>query len=302
MKILAGKLVLTAKAKIKKMKKYLLSSLAVAAFVSLVVLGIFFVQEKKTDQEIQSVVAPKEEVGEARTLIRVSKPAIDSEIDSPVEIVGEARGTWFFEASFPIRLVDAEGNTLGRAIAMAQADWMTEKFVPFKATLTFNPRVSQGGQIILEKDNPSGLPEHDDSFVVPVRFSQAKTTTVKVFFGQEQDGENTDCGAVSARERTIPKIPAVGRAALEQLLLGPTAEELAQGYSTAINVGVKVQTFSIQHGVAFADFDEQLGKNVGGACRVAAIRAQIIETLKQFPTVAEVVIFINGQEEDVLQP
>jgi len=35
---------------------------------------------------------------------------------------------------------------------------------------------------------------------------------------------------------------------------------------------------------------------------VTAIRAQITETLKQFPTVENVVISIDGRTEDILQP
>lgn len=286
------------------MKKYIQFTLAVFIFGAIIALGFFFSREKNVDSEIQPSDASErsEKISAPEAAIRVDKPAAGSEIDSPLEIAGEARGTWFFEASFPIRLVDADGHTLGRAIATAQDDWMTEEFVPFKATLSFNLRKAQEGRIILEKDNPSGLPEHDDSFTVPVKFSQAETMTVKVFFGKRQNGAGGDCGAVFARERTIPKTQAVGRAAIGQLLLGPTEEELAQGYSTAINPGVKVQTFSIQHGVAFADFDEQLEQGVAGSCLVTAIRAQISETLKQFPTVTEVVILINGQMEGILQP
>ncbi|PIP22172.1 MAG: hypothetical protein COX38_02115, partial [Candidatus Nealsonbacteria bacterium CG23_combo_of_CG06-09_8_20_14_all_39_25] len=48
--------------------------------------------------------------------------------------------------------------------------------------------------------------------------------------------------------------------------------------------------------------DEQLEFQVGGSCKVSAIRAQITQTLKQFPTVDEVVISINGRTEDILQP
>lgn len=50
------------------------------------------------------------------------------------------------------------------------------------------------------------------------------------------------------------------------------------------------------------DFDERLEFQVGGSCRVAAISAQIRETLKQFPQVKEVIISINGRTEDILQP
>jgi len=41
---------------------------------------------------------------------------------------------------------------------------------------------------------------------------------------------------------------------------------------------------------------------VGGSCRVSAIRAEIIQTLKQFSTIKEVIISINNRTEDILQP
>ncbi|MFH1582463.1 MAG: GerMN domain-containing protein, partial [bacterium] len=66
--------------------------------------------------------------------------------------------------------------------------------------------------------------------------------------------------------------------------------------------GVEINSLSIINGVARADFNEQLEYQAGGSCRVGAIRAQITETLKQFPTVNEVIISINGRIEDILQP
>ena len=54
--------------------------------------------------------------------------------------------------------------------------------------------------------------------------------------------------------------------------------------------------------MAYVDFDEQLEFQVGGSCRVSAIRAQIIQTIKQFSTVKDVIISINGRTEDILQP
>jgi spore germination protein GerM len=54
--------------------------------------------------------------------------------------------------------------------------------------------------------------------------------------------------------------------------------------------------------VARVDFDEQLNYQVGGSCRVMAIRAQIEQTLKQFSTVDSVIISVNGQTEGILEP
>jgi hypothetical protein len=48
---------------------------------------------------------------------------------------------------------------------------MTEDFVPFTATIEFEtPDYGDIGALILKKDNPSGLPEHDDAYEIPVRF------------------------------------------------------------------------------------------------------------------------------------
>lgn len=94
----------------------------------------------------------------------------NSKITSPVTLLGKALGTWFFEASFPVRVLDAEGKVLGTGIAEAKSDWMTTDYVPFTATITFGGATTVTGFLEFVKDNPSGLPEHDASVRVPVRF------------------------------------------------------------------------------------------------------------------------------------
>lgn len=105
--------------------------------------------------------------------IRLSTPRPNEVISSPLHISGEARGTWFFEASFPIILTDWDGVIIAEWYAQAGEDWMTEDFVPFTSTLEFTvPEDTpyKRGTLILRKDNPSGLPEHDDALEIPVRF------------------------------------------------------------------------------------------------------------------------------------
>ncbi|OHA89274.1 MAG: hypothetical protein A2653_01095 [Candidatus Zambryskibacteria bacterium RIFCSPHIGHO2_01_FULL_43_25] len=103
-------------------------------------------------------------------LIRVSDPRPNQKIGNPVTVSGEARGYWYFEASFPIQVVDSKGNVLGTGIAQAQNDWMTEEFVPFKVEVEFSAPDTSEGKLLLKKDNPSGLPENDDQLVIPVKF------------------------------------------------------------------------------------------------------------------------------------
>jgi hypothetical protein len=108
---------------------------------------------------------------EKKDLIRVSYPRPGNTIESPVTIKGEARGYWFFEASFPVYILDWGGTPIARGVAEAKGEWMTEDFVPFEVTLTFlTPTRSDRGTLILKKDNPSGLKEHDDLLRIPVIF------------------------------------------------------------------------------------------------------------------------------------
>ena len=129
-----------------------------------------------------------------------------------------------------------------------------------------------------------------------------ESLTVRVFFGNSRLDPEASGERVFSVERCIQRTPAVARGALEELLKGPTDEETAQDYFTSINTGVRIQRLVIADGTAMVDFDEQLESRVGGACRVSAIRDQITRTLKQFPTVNEVLISINGRTRDILQP
>jgi hypothetical protein len=102
--------------------------------------------------------------------IKVTNPQPNQVVESPLIIEGEARGTWFFEATFPVKLLDANGNVIAAHFAQAQDDWMTENFVPFKAQIEFEKPATDTGVLILEKDNPSGLPENDAKIEIPVRY------------------------------------------------------------------------------------------------------------------------------------
>lgn len=136
--------------------------------------AILFVESAKAPTNPAGNNATVTERGNADILRNISVHAGDS-VSSPLVVTGEARGTWYFEASFPIALVDWDGKIVALVPAEAQGEWMTEAYVPFKAVLTFetptagDPAANRGA-LILQKDNPSGLSEHDDSLEIPVLF------------------------------------------------------------------------------------------------------------------------------------
>jgi hypothetical protein len=126
---------------------------------------------------------------------------------------------------------------------------------------------------------------------------------VKIYFGNEVKNPNTeDCSLVYPVDRTVLPSAHSEEAALQEMLNGPTATERTAGYFTAINNGVKINSLSIQNGIARVDFDKKIEEAVGGSCRVSLIRSMITQTLMQSPAVKSVVISVEGSIDEALQP
>jgi hypothetical protein len=112
---------------------------------------------------------------EKDNLIRLSSPRPNEYVRSPLEVRGVARGSWFFEASFPLVVTDGNGKIIGQGYATAQDNWMTEDFVSFVGTVLFDTAEIQStysgkGTLILQKSNASGLSEHNDALEIPIVF------------------------------------------------------------------------------------------------------------------------------------
>jgi len=226
------------------------------------------------------------------------------EVAFPFTLTGEARGSWYFEGSFSVRVEDGNGDNVVEHSAQAQGEWMTEDFVPFAAILSPSVAIPSGeATLVIEKANASGLPEHAGAIRIPIRVSGDTMAVEAYFINQNQDPQRLDCTRVDAVSRTVPRSVAAARVALEMLLAGPTASEKQAGFITVINPGVTVASLSIQDGVAHVTFSGELQENVGGSCRVTTIRSQIEQTLLQFPSVTSVRISVAGYADDeILQP
>ena len=105
--------------------------------------------------------------------IRIYEPVPSQVISSPLLIRGQARGTWFFEANFPVMILDQQGNELAVGYASTSDEWMTEDFVYFDSVIEFDARDESSGVLILKKANPSGLPEFDDELRIQINFQSA---------------------------------------------------------------------------------------------------------------------------------
>lgn len=157
----------------KKVIVWVLSIILVLFLISLLI---------DTNQVVDNDDSLPEEVSthiESKSnMILVAEPTPMSRISSPLIVRGEARGTWYFEADFPISIINDSGEMVAQWYASAILDpndpestWMTENFVPFEGTIEFpDQEENSTGTLIFHKDNPTGLDEHDDALEIPIRF------------------------------------------------------------------------------------------------------------------------------------
>ena len=142
--------------------------LSFAVVIIVAIIGLFlFLSWRKTHPTPISIQTVTPFVSEN---VYITQPLPNGLVSSPLIIKGQARGTWYFEASFPVRLMDSNGKQIAVEPAQAQSDWMTTEFVPFEVTLNFTTPTTNTGTLILEKDNPSSLPKYDAFISIPIRF------------------------------------------------------------------------------------------------------------------------------------
>lgn len=147
------------------MKKIIFLAICIVVVVGLVWFGLFWTKKAR---------APVPETGNisytnaSADLITIELPFPGAVTGKSFSVIGKARGPWFFEASFPVEVLDKNGTRLASGIAQAQGDWMTPDFVGFKADIVVPDSYIGPATLLLRKDNASGLPEHDASVSFPI--------------------------------------------------------------------------------------------------------------------------------------
>lgn len=116
----------------------------------------------------EEIMPEIEYINSSEDLIKVELPFPGAVTGKTFKVTGQARGYWYFEASFPLEVLDKDGNTLVQSYATAQGEWMTEEFVPFEGNITVPESYIGPATLILHRDNASGLPEKDASIRFPI--------------------------------------------------------------------------------------------------------------------------------------
>lgn len=229
--------------------------------------------------------------------IIVFSPKPGEKVDSPITIKGKAR---VFENTFVFMLRDEKGGELYKNNAMADALDMGQ-YGNFEVKVVVP--VQSLTKVTLEVFDYSAKDGSVENLVsIPLEIATKETMDVNVYLINNKLDPEVTCTKVFPIKRQILKTKEVAYVSLYQLIQGPNMGELGEGYDTSIPGQTRINSIKITNGTAYADFSEDLEYGVAGSCKVTAIRSQIESTLKQFPSIKNVVISIDGRTKDILQP
>jgi len=106
-------------------------------------------------------------------------------------------------------------------------------------------------------------------------------------------------GKLFGTQHGVPTTVSVGRAALDQLLSGPSSAEYAAGVRSQIPAGTQLLGLTISSRTATVDLSSSFVSAAGPSVMPLRI-AQVVYTLGQFPTVTGVLFKVDGQGVTVL--
>lgn len=230
--------------------------------------------------------------------IIVAKPVSNSLVTSPLKIEGRAR---VFEGNVEYRILDAANQVLASGFTTASA--AAPGWGAYSVLVDFSIPQSETG--IVEVYSSSAQDGSKQNVIqIPVQFQSFEEPEVTIYFSNSiQDPGALECEKVYPVIRKVSGEQQRVIAAISALLAGPTEEEIELGYFSLIpEENVVVNHVAYDQGGLVVDFNQALQQGVAGSCTVQAIRSQIFETLRQFSDTDQVIITIDGQEDEILQP
>jgi hypothetical protein len=245
-----------------------------------------------------------EQIGEERQVsdfIHVSNPEPDASISRRIFLEGEARGSWYFEATFPVTLVDANENMLVETYAEADGEWMTDSFVPFRMEFDIPEPTTRTGVLILKNANASGLPDRAMELRIPLKFHLRNDSPqhITFFFYSEKDLEDAFVSSpveiTRLTDAHLDPIDAILRAMFSE----PREHEYAQGARSSEDLYALDEYYlgvSIENRIATIDFaDNALSILNSTATRQLMAKDLVEHTLKSQPSIDSVQYSIEGE-------
>jgi hypothetical protein len=252
-------------------------------------------KEKNAETDTQETKAQTLDNIEGTNIV-VDAPKANDLIGLPILIKGKAR---VFENTVNYRIKDSDESVLLENYATADSSDVGQ-FGPFSIAVNYpEPKGEKGTVEVFEYSAKDG--SEINKVEIPVVFRKIESMNIKVFFGNRKENNDTEnCNQIYEVERRIPKTQSVANQSLSELINGPTLKEGDDGFFSEINRNTKINKIAVEGGVAKVDFSKDLTEGISGSCEIETIKAQISSTLKQFPSVKDIKITVDGQS-DILQ-
>ncbi len=263
------------------MKKYI-----ILPVLALTLLGAGCLSNKTQDPEPEVIVDQ-----EQQEPIALASPEQNDRVNSPLVIAGTIK-------------TDVSGirwNVLQNEEVLSEGDLLRETDTETSVT-EFSERiflpVLEDSDFTLRIWPMYGDRVGEEMTEVELRAATTEKTSVNIFF-IDPDLQEFDCSELDFEKRTVLKTENVAELALQELIMGPTSDWAL----TSLPTGTQLENIKVSNGVATVEFSSpNISAWSGGSCHVASLRAQIERTLTQFPTISEVIISVNGETEEILQP
>lgn len=181
-------------------------------------------------------------------------------------------------------------------LAIAPRDSTTP--APFSREVSFSCDWGGRGRVeVFDRDPETGQERGTVQIPVviltPVEGDSVRT--IYAYFPNRDLGSIADCSLVFPLARELSgDSRSLARAAVYYLLRGVTEEEKGEGYFSRIPDGLRLNSITLEEGLATLDFSHHL-MQLDRSCGIDRVRSQIEQTLAQFQTVDAVVIRVDGR-------
>lgn len=127
----------------------------------------------KDDKIFDQILSTFKFVNQNESGVKVTTPAANAKVTSPLRVAGTVPADWFFEGQLMIKLLDEKRNLIAQGVGQetVPGSWQMERGGPleFEGKIIFTTS-AKSGFLVIGADNPSGLPENEKNFEVPVSF------------------------------------------------------------------------------------------------------------------------------------
>ncbi|MFH1405192.1 MAG: Gmad2 immunoglobulin-like domain-containing protein [Patescibacteria group bacterium] len=211
--------------------------------------------------------------------VHITSPEPSSTVTSPLLVFGFAK---ISDHKLQWVLKDGAEQEVARGFAYIM-ETQKNAFVPFRFEI-FLPILAEQNFILVVSDQD----DSDSKITLPLTLLSTEVTNLDVFFAKKSDKE-TECSNVYPLNRSVAQTAAKTKAAISELIIGPTQQEIEEGYISLIPDDASIFSVSLKDGDAHVIFEIPKAASLSSCARQGIIE-MVRKTLMQLPLVDDVVI------------